>query len=118
MLPPGWGPASIRDGHLSYRHGQLPVELIAERTCGSNSHPALGLSHCWELRYRHRIGEQTISEPIGRVSTRHAALDGLLECMNRIHDHDTADQGTTHEIRTALGAVKLVGAVPDAPVRL
>ncbi len=113
-LPPGWGPADVSDGHLAYRRRQPPIELVAERTCGTNSHPSLGLGQCWELRYRHPVGELTISEPVGRVSTRQAALNGLLECMSRIHDavDESAD---SHDIQAALDTVQLRGAVPDSP---
>ncbi|WP_265109513.1 hypothetical protein [Halosolutus halophilus] len=113
-LPPGWGPAESGDDYVSYRHTQSPLELIADRTLPDQSHPGLGLSRCWELRYSYTLNDRSITEAIGRVSTRRAAVDGLLECMGRIHD-EIEDSADVSEIQAVLEEVSLAGVVPDNP---
>ncbi len=115
-LPPGWGPAEVRDEHVAYRHRQPQIELVAERTEANQSHPALGLCRCWELRYRHPIGELSITKSIGHVSTRRAAFEGLLESMNRIHEF-VDDLHDPLEVRAALESVSLDSVVPDGAAR-
>jgi len=112
VLPPGWGPETCCDGRFVYRHGQPPIELIADRTAAVQSHPGLGLSRCWELRYRYSLGDRPIAEAIGRVSTRRAAVDGLLECMNRIHE-SLEEPVDPVAVRTVLERVRLSDFVPD-----
>ncbi|NGM68644.1 hypothetical protein G6M89_06410 [Natronolimnobius sp. AArcel1] len=85
-LPPGWGAAELCEGRFRYRYSRPPIELVADRTTADRCHPGLGLNYYWELRYRYSIGEQLHTATIGRVSTRGAALEGLLECMHRVHD--------------------------------
>ncbi|MFC4540911.1 hypothetical protein ACFO5R_03080 [Halosolutus amylolyticus] len=111
-LPPGWGPAELRDGYVSYRHSTLPLELIADCTRPDRSHPSLGLGRCWELKHRYALADRSITETIGRVSTRRAAVNGLLECMNRIHEvvDEPADR---IEIQDVLHRVSLADVVPD-----
>lgn len=111
-LPPGWGPAELCDDCVAYRHRSLPLELIADRTAPDQSHPGLGLSSCWELRHRYSLGDRSIAETIGRVSTRRAAVNGLLKCMNRIHD--VVEEPTDPiEVRDVLERVSLDDVVPD-----
>lgn len=113
-LPPGWGPAECCDGQFEYRHGQPPIELVADRTTADQSHPGLGLSHCWELRYRYLLGDRRVVESIGRVSTRRAAAEGLLECMHCIHE--TIDEPTDPiEVEEALERVRFSDFVPGGP---
>ncbi|MXV62668.1 hypothetical protein GS429_11445 [Natronorubrum sp. JWXQ-INN-674] len=110
-LPPKWGPVACCDGKFAYRHSQPPIELIADRSA-DRSHPGLGLSHCWELRYRYSLGDRAIVESIGRVSTRRAAVDGLLECMHRIHE--SVDQPADPiEMEATLDRIRFSDAVPD-----
>ncbi|WIV65689.1 hypothetical protein [Natrialbaceae archaeon AArc-T1-2] len=116
-LPPGWGAAETDDEYLAYRHNQPPITLIAEQTELDRVHPGLGLGRCWELRCRHFVGELPVSESIGCVSTRRAALDGLLACMDRIHDsvdepHDSIGVGTILE------SVSLEELVPNGTTRI
>ncbi len=111
-LPPGWGLAERCDGRFSYRRGRPPMELIAETTAADRSHPGLGICRCWELRYRYYLAEQAITESIGRVSTQRAALDGLLECMHRIHDTVSAADDPL-AVGTVLEDVSLAALVPD-----
>ena len=111
-LPPGWGPADCRDGRFEYRHSRPPLELIADRTAADRSHPGLGLCQCWELRYRYFLTDRTITEAIGRVSTRRAAVEGLLACMERVHETVTADADAL-EVRDVLESVSLPDLVPD-----
>ncbi|WP_049924146.1 hypothetical protein [Halopiger djelfimassiliensis] len=111
-LPPGWGPAELRDGRFSYRRNCPPLELIADRTTPDRCHPGLGLSHCWELRYRYLLADRAITEAIGRVSTRQAAVDGLLECMHRIHDH-VEEPTNPIEIGSILDRVSFADLVPN-----
>ncbi len=110
-LPPGWGPAECRDDNMAYRHSTFSLTLVADRTTPDRSHPGLGLCHCWELRYQYALGNQSVDEPIGRVSTRSAAIDGLLECMHRIHD--AADPSDPIETQAVLDRVSLADVVPD-----
>ena len=111
-LPPRWGLAELCDDRFIYRHSRPPIELIAETTIADRSHPGLGLCGCWELRYRYFLSDRAITEPIGRVSTKAAAVDGLLECMQRIHDTVSAVDGPV-EIGDVLDTVSLSDLVPD-----
>lgn len=111
-LPPKWGPAELRDDRFVYRHRRPPIELIADSTIADRSHPGLGLCRCWELRYRYFLTDRTITESIGRVSTRRAAVDGLLECMQRIHETVSAADGPL-EVGEVLDTVSLSDVVPD-----
>ena len=111
-LPPGWGPAGCCGGRFEYRHSQPPIELIADRTSADCSHPGLGLCRYWELRYRYFLTDRTITEVIGRVSTRRSAIEGALACMERVHETvPTAEDAL--EIRDALESVSLPDFVPD-----
>ncbi|AFO55638.1 MULTISPECIES: hypothetical protein [Natrinema] len=111
-LPPRWGLADCRDERFTYRHSRPPIELIAEATTADRSHPGLGLCRCWELRYRYFLADRAVSESIGRVSTQRAAIDGLLECMHRIHDTvSTADD--PFAVREVLHSVSLSALVPS-----
>ncbi|WP_049928885.1 hypothetical protein [Halopiger goleimassiliensis] len=85
-LPPGWGPSELCDGRLAYRCRRVPIELVADRTTANRCHPSLGLECYWELRCRYSLADQSIMDVLGRVSTRRAAIDGLHECMQRVHD--------------------------------
>ncbi|ELY55570.1 hypothetical protein [Natronolimnohabitans innermongolicus] len=111
-LPPGWGSVDCCDGHLEYRHRQPPIELVADRTSADRSHPGLGLCQCWELCYRYSLGDRTVTESIERVSTRHAAVDGLLECMRSINE-TAAELADPIAVRNALEQVQFSGCVPD-----
>ncbi len=113
-LPPGWGLADCCNETFSYRHTQPPVELLADRTSADRSHPGLGLSRCWELRYRYSLTDRTITESIGRVSTRQAAADGLLECMHLIHE-SVEEPTDPVEVRDVLERVRFSDVVPDNP---
>lgn len=111
-LPPGWGPAAYDGERIAYRRCEPPVELIAAQTDADRSHPTLGLGRCWELRYRHTIGEFPVTERIGRVSTRSAALDGLLRCMHRVHERVERPSDTI-AVRSVLEDVSLDDFVPE-----
>ncbi|MHC3436575.1 hypothetical protein ACYJ1Y_00410 [Natrialbaceae archaeon A-gly3] len=111
-LPPGWGPVDIAEGTLVYRRHERDVELVADRTEADRTHLGLGLNQCWELRMRYAVGEQSACEPIGRVTTRRAALEGLLECMHRIREHVEQPE-EPHEFCAALEDVSLAGVVPE-----
>lgn len=110
-LPPGWGPAECCEDHLAYRHARPPIELTANRTA-AESHPGLGLCHCWELQYRYSLGERSITESIGSVSTRRAAVEGLLECMTRVNER-VEDPFDPIETQAVLEGIALADAVPD-----
>lgn len=113
-LPPGWGPAHCCEGRFEYRRRQPPVELVADRTAADRTHPGLGLGSCWELRYRFTLADRTIVESIGHVSTRRAAIEGLLECMHAIYD--AVDEAADPiEVRAALERVRFSDFVPDGP---
>ncbi len=111
-LPPRWGLAELRDDRFIYRHSRPPIELIAETTIADRSHPGLGICRCWELRYRFFLADRAITESIGRVSTQRAAVDGLLECMHRIHDTVSAADDAL-EVGQVLDSVSLSDLVPD-----
>lgn len=89
QLLPDWGPVDVAADRISYQHYRLSIELIAERAPADHIHPSLGLGQSWVLEYRRQIGDLVTSGSIGRVSTRQAALDGLLACMHRLHDSST-----------------------------
>ncbi len=111
-LPPGWCPTERCDGRFAYRHSQPPVEVIADRTAADRSHPTLGLGSCWELHCRYFLGDRSITDLVGRVSTREAAVDGLLECMHRIHDRvdESSDQV---DVLSVLEELSFSDIVPD-----
>ena len=111
-LPPGWGAVDHGAERFVYCRNESPIELIAARTAPELSHPALGLGHCWELRYRHAVGEVPVVERIGCVSTRHAALEGLVECMYRVHDR-AENPADPFEVRAVLDGVRLRDLIPD-----
>ncbi|WP_408959945.1 hypothetical protein [Natrinema sp. 74] len=111
-LPPRWGLAEYCGDRLVYRHNRPSIELIADSTLADRSHPGLGLCRCWELRYRYFVTDQTVTQSIGRVSTRRAAVDGLLECMRRIHDTVSAADGPI-EVGEVLNGVSLRDLVPE-----
>lgn len=111
-LPPRWGLAELCDDQFVYRHSRPPIELIAESTTADRSHPVIGICRCWELRYRYFLTDRAITESIGRVSTQRAAVDGLLECMHRIHDTVSAADDPL-EIREVLDTVSLSDLVPS-----
>ncbi|WP_254521868.1 hypothetical protein [Natrinema caseinilyticum] len=111
-LPPRWGLAEHGDDRFIYRHSNPPIELIADSTVADRSHPGLGLCRCWELRYRYFMVDRAITRSIGRVSTRRAAVDGLLECMRRIHDTVSAVDGPS-KVDDVLDSVRLSDLVPQ-----
>lgn len=115
-LPPGWGPVECCRDRLAYRRARPPIELVADRTPADCSHPGLGLGFCWELQYQCLFEDREVTERIGRVSTRHAAVEGLLECMSRLHGR-LENRADPAEIRAALADVSLAGAVPDGSAR-
>ncbi|WP_254532239.1 hypothetical protein [Natrinema gelatinilyticum] len=111
-LPPRWGLAENGDDRFIYRHSNPTIELIADSTVANRSHPGLGLCRCWELRYRYFMTDRAVTQAIGRVSTRQAAVNGLLECMRRIHDTVSAADGPL-EVDDVLDSVRLSGLVPQ-----
>lgn len=113
-LPPSWGPVEVTDERIAYRGGSPPIEVAAVRTSADHTHPSLGVGRCWELRYRYSVGEIAATDTIDRVSTRRAALDGLLECMRIVHDE--LDRPTDpHAVRRVLGSVSSSTHVTDHP---
>ena len=112
VLPPGWGPAELGDDRFVYQHSNPPIELVADSTSAEQSYPGLGICRCWVLRYRYFLMDSTIVRSIGHVATRQAALDGLLECMRRIHAAlSRADNSVA--AGAILDDVCLSGPVPD-----
>lgn len=111
-LPPGWSPAEICDERYVYRRGRPQIELIAVRAATDQSHPGLGIGQCWELRYRHHIGELSVTESIGRVATRRAALEGLLECMTCVHDR-VEELSDPMELEAIFEGFSLENRLPD-----
>ncbi|OLZ42322.1 hypothetical protein A6E15_15710 [Natrinema saccharevitans] len=110
-LPPRWGLAERCEGRFVYRHARPRIDLIAD-CVPARSHPTLGLCRHWELQYRYFLTDRSISRSIGRVSTRRAAVDGLLECMCRVHERvSTADDPLA--VGTVLEDVSLADLVPD-----
>lgn len=115
-LPPGWGPADNDDGYVAYRRPRPGIELIASRTEADRSHPSLGLGCYWELRYRLPVGEVSVTDTIGHVSTRSAALEGLLQCMHRVHER--VEEPDPVAVEAVLEDVSLGSAVPDGAAGL
>ncbi|RQH00786.1 hypothetical protein [Natrarchaeobius oligotrophus] len=112
-LPPGWGLVERCDDRFAYRHSRPPIELVADATSPDRPHPGLGLARCWELRYRYSLGERAISQAIGRVTTRQAAKEGVLECMHCVHDVVERTDDPV-EVGQVLERVSLSSLVPDA----
>lgn len=114
-LPPGWGPADHGTERIAYRHSRPHIELSAALAGGARSHPSLGVECCWELRYEYDIGELVVSDSICLVSTRHAAVEGLLECMARVRDAVGDAGDDPMEVQTALDGARFGDVVPDRP---
>jgi|GEM_PF-534536 len=111
-LPPRWGPAELGDDRYVYRHDNPPIELVADSTSAAQSHPGLGLCRCWALRYRVFRTDSATTRSIALVSTRQAAIDGLLECMHSIHEAASrADDPVA--VETILDSVSFSALVPD-----
>ncbi len=111
-LPPGWGPVELGDGRFVYRHNNPPIELVADSTSAEQSHPGLGLCRCWKLCYRVFLTDSAITRSIARVSTRQAALDGLLECMHSIHEASSRADDLV-AIKAILDSVSFSELIPD-----
>lgn len=111
-LPPDWGLAEFGNDRFVYRHRTPSIELIADSTFPDGSNPRLGLCRCWELRYRYFLTDCTISRSIACVTTRQAALDGLLECMHRIHGAASSATDPT-AVGAILDTVSLSDLVPN-----
>ena len=111
-LPPGWGLSDLGDDRFVYRHSNPPIELVANGTSAERSHPGLGLCRCWELRYRYFLMDSTISRSIGHTATRQAAIDGLLECMSRLHETVSSAAGPV-AVGDVLDDTCLSDPVPD-----
>ena len=112
-LPPGWGPAKVDDETMVYRQNGEGIELVADQTEPEQVHPGLRLGQCWKLRYRYTVGEQSACKSIGCVSTRQAALEGMLECMHRIHER-IEESAEPHEVCAVLEGVPLGSVVPHS----
>lgn len=113
-VPPGWRPAVNDGGRIAYRRHDPPLELEVVLTEPNRSHPALGLGRCWELRFRHLVGEHPVTKRIGRVTTREAALDGLrraMECIHRLVD----DPSDPVSVQNVLERIPLDAHVPERP---
>ncbi|KDE57696.1 hypothetical protein EL22_10040 [Halostagnicola sp. A56] len=114
-LPPNWGPVEQSEDRIAYRHRAPRVTLFAACVPADRSHPSLGLSCYWELRYRYSIGECSTTELLGRVTTCNAALEGLRRCM--LHVHETVESPDSPlDICAALGSVSLPAPIPDEPL--
>lgn len=111
-LPPGWGPVECCRDYLAYRRARPPIELVADRTTADGCHPGLGLGYYWELQLQYLLEDRTITERIGCVSTRRAAVEGLLECMSRLHGR-VGDQPDPAELRGLLADISFADAIPD-----
>ena len=112
-LPPGWGPATVDGDQLVYRRHEPSLELLARKTTPDQANPSLGIGRCWVLEYRHYIGELPVSESIGHVSTRQAAVRGLLECMHTVHEHVDDSPADPIGVQAAFEDVSLERSVPD-----
>lgn len=111
-LPPGWGPADTGAKRIAYRHSRPRVELSAALTEGAQFHPSLGIERCWELRYEYDIGELAVGDSICHVSTRQAAVEGLLECMGRVQGVIKGATGPM-DLEAALDGIRFGDVVPD-----
>ncbi|RQG93980.1 hypothetical protein EA473_12935 [Natrarchaeobius chitinivorans] len=112
-LPPGWGPSELRDDRFAYRHSRPPITLVASATSAARSLPGLGLCRCWKLHYRYSLGDRTIRETIGHVSSRRAAVEGLLECMHCVH-RTVGDVEDPIEVQRVLDRVSLSCFLPES----
>lgn len=111
-LPPGWGGVDDDDDRVSFRHYDPQVELCAVPVPADRSHPTLGLCRCWELRFCYPVGECSATERLGRVPTRTAAVDGLLECIEYLYE-TVGSPEDPHDVCTALESMPLRSAIPE-----
>lgn len=110
-LPPGWGPVELGEKRFVYRRSTPPIELVAVCTT-AETHPALGIGRCWELRYRYAVGEHTATESLGQVSTKRAAADALVDYMKRIRDAVDPNADPV-DVRATLDCVSLSDPIPE-----
>ncbi|MFP8954798.1 hypothetical protein ACLI4Z_17805 [Natrialbaceae archaeon A-arb3/5] len=113
-LPPGWEPDELRSERFVYRHTAFAVALIADATTADRTHPGLGISRCWKVCYRHSLGDQPVTKLLGHVPTRQSAVDGLLECMRRVHETDGCDDDPAI-IPQIFESVSLPQKIPEKP---
>lgn len=110
-LPGGWSCRGARDGELAFARdgGQFVVE--AERTT-EGPDPELDCPYAWALTYRQRTGVAAVGGPVGFVTTRDAAIEGLIACMREVNA--ALGAGPAIDLRTVLDGVDLSDEVPRA----
>lgn len=85
-LPKGWVSA---DAGLTFDHRTAGLRVYADRCPGDADAEMAGASEAWWVWYERRVGETTERRRVGTVTTRDAAVDGLLTCMRRVSDGAT-----------------------------
>ena len=92
-LPRGW----VSAGEFEFEHPTAGIVVWADRRPDEVGAGTTGAPSTWRVRYERQVGEATERQTVGVVTTRDAAVDGLLSCMRRVSDGpDThADGGGT-----------------------
>lgn len=82
-LPRGW--VSV-DAGPTFEHRTTGIRVYADRCPDDVDVVVSGASEAWRVWYERRVGETTECRCVGTVTTRDAAVDGLLSCMRRVSD--------------------------------
>lgn len=84
-LPPGWCVSTVAPGRVVYRWDDFDLSLEATRTDATHTHPALGVTYCWELYLCYSIGECSCEDRLARVPSREELQDELKSCLEAVH---------------------------------
>ncbi|WP_228842379.1 hypothetical protein [Halococcus agarilyticus] len=111
QLPCGWVCKHVEEDELVFAYGGFEVAA----TKADDANPlSFDLDGRWRLTCRERAGETVTERPIGHVTTRGAATDTLLSCME--HASESARRNGPTEALTldaiAAGADRCDGATP------
>ena len=99
-LPKGW--VSAGDG-FEFEHPAAGLTVCADRRPGDADAEMAGAPGPWRVWYERWVGEATERRTVGCVTTRDAAVNGLLACMRRVSDSPAthADGGGSAASRAA-----------------
>ena len=73
-------------GDFEFEHPTAGIAVCADRRPDEVGAGTTGAPSTWRVRYERRMGEVTERRTVGVVTTRDAAVDGLLSCMRRVSD--------------------------------
>lgn len=110
-LPGGWSCRGVAEGELSFARDGDRFVVEAERTSAGPC-PEFDCPYAWSLTYQQRTGIAVVGGSIGFVTTREAAIEGLIACMR--HINTALGAGPDVDLRATLEDVDLRDEVPAA----